>query len=81
MTPEQLAGYLQIPTSSVYAKTRKGGLPAIKIGRMYRYRKEDVDEWLDQQKVRKEGKNSDLQPKEIVKDILKKVLYRGHPSR
>lgn len=48
MTPEDLAALLQIPLASLYAWRQKGsGPPGIKVGRHLRYRRKDVEDWLD----------------------------------
>ncbi|MGI9085612.1 MAG: helix-turn-helix transcriptional regulator [Aeromicrobium sp.] len=50
--PEWLADYLGIPLASVYQMNSKGSGPRrIKVGRHVRYRKVDVDSWLDQHVV------------------------------
>lgn len=49
MTTEQLGEYLQKPVATLYAwRHRGGGPPAIPVGRGLRYRREDVDRWLEQ---------------------------------
>ena len=48
MTTEQVAGYLGVPRSTLYAwKYRGNGPPAIRVGRYLRYRSVDVEHWLD----------------------------------
>jgi excisionase family DNA binding protein len=37
LTAEQLANRWQVPTSQVYRLTRDGRIPAVKLGRYYRY--------------------------------------------
>lgn len=50
MTPEELAGYLKIPVSTCYAWRYKGtGPKGSKVGRHVRYRRSDVDAWLESQ--------------------------------
>ena len=38
LTAEQVAERWQVPTSHVYRLTRQGEIPAVKLGRYYRYR-------------------------------------------
>jgi len=45
LTAEQLAERWQLPTSQVYRLTRKGRLPAVKLGRYYRYRRDVIEKW------------------------------------
>lgn len=45
LTAEQLAERWQVPVSQVYRLTRNGQLPAVRIGRYYRYRIDVVEAW------------------------------------
>lgn len=47
MNVKQLAEYLQLKPGTVYAWAQKGKLPAIKVGRHWRFRREEIDAWLD----------------------------------
>lgn len=47
MTLEQLAEYLQVSYQTVYKMVRNGDIRAVKIGRSYRVRKEDVDAYFN----------------------------------
>ncbi|MGO9028744.1 MAG: helix-turn-helix transcriptional regulator [Acidimicrobiales bacterium] len=52
MDPEAVASYLQVPLATIYAWRYKGeGPPAMKVGRHLRYRRSEVDAWLDLQRV------------------------------
>lgn len=47
---EEVAAYLRIPTSSVYKMTgprSRRPIPHIKLGGRLRFRKADIDRWLD----------------------------------
>ena len=48
MDIKQVAAYLQINEATAYSWAQKGELPAIKIGRIWRFRREDIETWLDQ---------------------------------
>ena len=53
--PEELAEYLGIPLPSVYAMNSRGTGPRrIKVGKHVRYRKADVDRWLDERAIEPE---------------------------
>src|SRR5947209_5263958 len=43
MTAEEVAEKLRMTTAWVYEQTRLGLLPAVKLGRYYRYRREAID--------------------------------------
>ncbi len=45
LTAEQLAGRWQVPKSHVYRLTREGTIPAVKLGRYYRYRLDAIERW------------------------------------
>lgn len=62
MTVEEVAGYLGVAVSTVYgwvSMAKKGDgkvleasgrppIPVIKVGRLDRFRKKDIDEWLEE---------------------------------
>ena len=48
MTIEEASKYLQIPLSSLYKLAQEGKIPCQKVGRHWRFRKETVDNWLDE---------------------------------
>jgi excisionase family DNA binding protein len=43
LTADQLADRWQVPTSQVYRLTRDGAIPAVKLGRYYRYRLDAIE--------------------------------------
>ena len=47
MTVDEVAEYLRIPRASVYKLAQRGRIPCQKVGRHWRFRREAVDEWLD----------------------------------
>lgn len=47
MTAKQLADYLQVNELTIYKKVRLGEIPAIKMGRALRFKKEVIDKWLE----------------------------------
>jgi len=48
MTIDDLAAYLQVSKSSLYKLSQEGKVPGQKVGRHWRFRKEAIDRWLDQ---------------------------------
>ena len=48
MTIEETAKYLKIGKSSLYKMAREGKIPAVKIANQWRFRKEDIDKWLQE---------------------------------
>jgi len=47
MNVKQVAKYLQLKPATVYTWAQEGRLPAIKMGRSWRFRKEQIDAWLE----------------------------------
>lgn len=50
MTVEEVAKYLKVEESTVYTWARERRIPAMKIGRFWRFRKEDIEKWLEERK-------------------------------
>lgn len=46
MTAEQLAKYLQLDEQTIYRKARSGQIPAVRIGKTLRFKKDVIDGWL-----------------------------------
>lgn len=49
LTIKQLASYLQLNERTVYRLAADGQLPAFKVGGSWRFRRADIDRWIDQQ--------------------------------
>ena len=49
LTVEELHGYLKVPKPTLYALAQSGRIPAAKIGKHWRFRRVDIDEWLKAQ--------------------------------
>ena len=46
MTLEEVAEYLRLSVHTIYKFAQKGKIPALKAGKKWRFRKEDIDRWL-----------------------------------
>ena len=46
-TPKQLAEYLQLSPRTVYRMLERNELPGVRVGGQWRFRKSEVDSWLD----------------------------------
>jgi excisionase family DNA binding protein len=51
LTLEQIAEYLQISTSSIYKMAQSAKIPAYKVGRQWRFKREEIDTWVEKRKV------------------------------
>lgn len=50
MTLDEVAQYLRVKKRTVYDWVTKGKIPAIKTVGQWRFKKEKVDAWLDEEK-------------------------------
>lgn len=49
MTIEEVSEYLRVPISSLYKLAQQGKIPASKVGRHWRFRREFIDRWINDQ--------------------------------
>jgi excisionase family DNA binding protein len=52
LTTEEVLEYLQVTQRTVYRLIKAGRIPAVRVGRQWRFRKQDVDRWLESQQGR-----------------------------
>ena len=55
MTIREVAAYLKLTEKTAYRLAAEGGIPGFKVGGSWRFRKSDIDQWIDQQ-AKAEGK-------------------------
>src|SRR5947199_4384985 len=46
LTTEEVLEYLQVNLRTVYRLIKAGKIPAVRVGRQWRFRKRDIDAWL-----------------------------------
>ncbi len=46
LTTEEVLEYLQVNLRTVYRLIKAGKIPAVRVGRQWRFRKSDIDDWL-----------------------------------
>ena len=52
LTTEEVLEYLQVNLRTVYRLIKAGRIPAVRVGRQWRFRKRDIDAWLETQRPR-----------------------------
>jgi excisionase family DNA binding protein len=59
LTLPEVAILLKIAEKTVYTMVQKAQFPAFKVGGQWRFKRVDIDRWIEQQKAepRKEGKS------------------------
>ena len=50
LTTEEVLEYLQVNLRTVYRLIKAGKIPAVRVGRQWRFRMRDIDAWLDSQR-------------------------------
>lgn len=58
MTVRDVAGYLNVDEKTVYRLAKRGDLPGFKVAGTWRFKRSDLDSWIDLQK--KAAKNESL---------------------
>jgi len=63
----ELSEYLGIKKSTLYSKVESGEIPHFKVGRLIRFRKSEVEKWMESHRVEK------IIYKEKTKRVVKSV--------
>jgi excisionase family DNA binding protein len=62
LTTEEVLEYLQVNLRTVYRLIKAGKIPAVRVGRQWRFRKRDIDAWLDSQRPRGAARVTTVSP-------------------
>jgi excisionase family DNA binding protein len=52
LTTEEVLEYLQVNLRTIYRLIKAGRIPAVRVGRQWRFRKRDIEAWLESQRMR-----------------------------
>ena len=52
LTPEELARYLEVETSSVLEWAERGKIPAVREGNFWKFDRTKIDEWVSNEKIK-----------------------------
>ena len=61
LTLPEVAQLLKVAEKTVYTMAQKGELPAFKVGGQWRFRRTDLDAWIDAKTRRSDGSGEDRQ--------------------
>ena len=50
LTLPEVAKLLKVAEKTIYAMAQRGGLPAFKVGGQWRFKRDDLDKWIERQK-------------------------------
>src|SRR6202795_2812888 len=62
LTTEEVLEDLQVTLRTVYRLIKAGKIPAVRVGRQWRFRKRDIDAWLDNQRPRRAWRGAPASP-------------------
>ena len=74
LTTEEVLEYLQVNLRTVYRLIKAGKIPAVRVGRQWRFRKRDIDAWLDSQRPRSEYSGAAAGTAAPVRNARQRVL-------
>ncbi|NQT33012.1 MAG: helix-turn-helix domain-containing protein [Candidatus Omnitrophica bacterium] len=49
LTIDEVADYLKMKTVTIYKHAQEGKIPAFKVGSKWRFKKETIDRWIENQ--------------------------------
>lgn len=70
LAPDEVSQYLNIKRSTLYSWTESGRIPYYRLGRMIRFKKDDIDSWMEGHRKDEVNKKA----KEIFKAIKRPKL-------
>jgi PTS system nitrogen regulatory IIA component len=81
LTIEEVAKYLRVSERTVYDWAQKGEIPSGKIGTVWRFKKSEIEEWVNERLStgRLRGRQKAVQTKAILSP--QRVLFLNSPSR
>lgn len=62
LSVDDVATFLGVKRDTVYKLIDRNGLPAVKVGRLWKFRQQQVDDWVNSQPGRKRDNDHDSPP-------------------
>jgi len=79
MTIKDAANYLKMSSSTIYKLVEKGRIPSLKVGGAWRFRREILDDWLNNQSSKYTRTvlivDDDARVRDVIRDI---VIEQGY---
>ncbi len=82
LTIEEVAKYLRVSERTVYDWAQKGEIPAGKIGTVWRFKKSEIEKWVNE-RLSSNVKKEEVAPEVIVKNILspERIVFINHTTK
>ncbi len=82
LTIEEVAKYLRVSERTVYDWAQKGEIPAGKIGTVWRFKKSEIEKWVNE-RLSSNVKKEEAAPEVIVKNILspERIVFINHTTK
>ena len=80
LTTEEVLDYLQVNLRTIYRLIKAGKIPAVRVGRQWRFRKHDIDTWLNSNRSNSKGGVVErprvliVDDEQTVRDLVAKTL-------
>jgi excisionase family DNA binding protein len=71
MSVKQLGAFIGFDVNTIYAKCAKGEIPFFKIGNQYRFNKDEILKWIQDQKDESEFSVDNYVERYLQKNVLK----------
>ena len=79
MTLPELAEYLRFTRKTIYGLLKQGEIPAIKIGRKWRFDKDVIDSWLHSSMKTAKARILVIDDEEVIRSLFEAILKeQGH---
>jgi excisionase family DNA binding protein len=72
MTLEEVSAYLRLSKDTVYRMAQAAKIPASKLGTQWRFRKSEIDAWIDKNKNTPPGQAVSLGPSKPNTEVRRK---------
>jgi excisionase family DNA binding protein len=72
LTVQEVSQYLHIKPATLYSKVGGGEIPYYKVGRLVRFKREDIDRWMEDH--RRDPSDGDKRVKAILKSTNKATM-------
>ena len=81
LTTEEVLAYLNVNLRTVYRLIKAGSIPAVRVGRQWRFRKRDLDSWLESQRPAEQKPNAIVKSRSRIllvddEDSVRRLLSR-----